>query len=856
MWTAMTLGLQQWQGAEVLSNLFSSRQYMPHGHCYLWQAPLVGLHVVSDLLIAIAYYSIPGMLLYFVFKRRDAVPFQSFFVFFGAFIVFCGTGHLLEIWTLWHPAYWLSGIEKGMTALISCYTAGQMVTLLPQFLSLKTPEELEGVNRQLQAEIGVRQAAEAQLRHANEDLELRVQERTVELSQAAERERAITRIVQQMRKTLDLQTIFTDTVDELRTAVDCDRVLIYQFNPDWSGRMVAESVADGWPSLIDLAKTDASLTRNVVTDGNCAIQSIRDTYLQEQQGGAYTQKGSYRVVNDVYAAQFDPCYLNLLERIQVKSYIVAPIFQQNVLWGLLFTYQLSAPRQWTAAAAKITTQIGTQLGIAIQQAELLSQTQQHTRDLQIAKEDAERSNQAKSTFLANMSHELRTPLNAILGYAQLLQRASDLSPDHQEYVQTIDRSGEHLLNLINDILEVSIIEAGQHQLNETSFDLYQLLDNLEKMLALRANIKQLSLSFVRQREVPQYIKADAQKLRQILINLLGNAVKFTAWGQVTLQVTVIEDRLQFSIEDTGPGIAPEDIDQLFKAFVQTEVGLQAAEGTGLGLLISRGFVELMGGHMHVSSQLGQGSTFSFDLPLQQTESVATQQREIVRHNPSHLAPGQPEFRILVAEDRLVNRTLLVDLLRSVGFVVREACNGKEAVEIWHEWQPQAIWMDMQMPIMSGYVAAQKIKAAPGGQSTVIFALTASAFEEQRADILNCGCDDFVRKPFRVEEIYGKLAQSLGVQYVFEEPEGEDLNRNATASVSPQLAPALTAESFAMMPPSWIEAMSQHAVQGDDLQLLKLVDEIPQEYHSTAQVMTGLIENFQFENILELIQAPV
>ncbi|MBE9039412.1 GAF domain-containing protein, partial [Oscillatoriales cyanobacterium LEGE 11467] len=282
---------------QILKNLLSPEQYMPHGHCYLWQTPLVGLHVVSDLLIAIAYFSIPAMLVYFVLNRPD-IPFFKFFILFGAFIILCGVGHLLEIWTLWHPAYWLSGVEQGATALVSCYTAMSMVTLLPQFLSLKTPEELETINQALYGEIQERLKAEAELRRAYDEQESKVRERTRELvranqtleseiqerkqvqgklQQIAMREQTISRVVGRMRRTLDLETIFTATTQELRQALHCDRVLVYRFNPDWSGELVAESVGKDWDLLVPLKNTDPSLTKVAISRSDCTIATLAGT---------------------------------------------------------------------------------------------------------------------------------------------------------------------------------------------------------------------------------------------------------------------------------------------------------------------------------------------------------------------------------------------------------------------------------------------------------------------------------------------------------------------------------------------------------------------------------------------------
>lgn len=1343
---------------EILKNLISPSQYIPHGHCYLWQTPLVGLHLISDLLIGIAYYSIPVMLIYFIYKRKD-VPFQGIFLLFGTFILACGTGHLLEIWTLWHPAYWLSGIEQAFTALISCYTALEMVTLLPKLLALRTPEQLEAINQELQREIadrqqaeqvlqrivagtasvtgekffpalvenlaialhvrhalvaevnsknldrlnilacwdrnksnnnyeyklnntpcqtvieqarifyypdkvqelfpaatnlqeleaecylglplldeqeqviGIlcinndrpltneenakaivrvfaaraaaelqRQKAECALRNAYEELEIRVNKatqtlrqrttelgisnaaleteireriaaesalrsrekrlknhqsgllrlarsknlyegnftqalseiteiasqtlnvertsvwfyddrksyiycadlyrmsskyhsqgmeiavanypnyfqaieserviaannahidpRTAEFSQAylsqasinsmldvpihfkgetigvlcleqtgnfrewtideqnfasylaymtslamesrdrkqaeiilqqqsaamaaasdgigildaewnylylndahvrvygydrpeellgkswrifydyqelerfdreliplfqkdntfcveaigkrrngttfpqeitltklkggstvcivrdisdrkrvesalreiANRERAISRVIQRMRQSLDINQIFNTTTEELRQAIECDRVGVYRFHEDWSGSFISESVAANWKALLQEQTRASNLGIIAVDRENCTAKNltiadefIQDTYLQETRGGAYGKGKSYRSVPDIYQAGFDSCYIKLLEQIQARAYIIVPIFCSARLWGLLAVYQNSHPRQWVDTEIRMVVQIGAQLGVAIQQAELLTQTQQQSTELKEAKEAADAANRAKSEFLANMSHELRTPLNAILGFTQVMNRDRSISRDHQEYLDIISRSGEHLLELINDILEMSKIEAGRIALYKNEFDLYCLLDSLEEMLQLKAQNKGLELIFERTNNVPRYIKTDESKLRQILINLLGNALKFTEIGRVILRVFVIGDNpleialnstqnqlnIQFEVVDTGPGIAPEDYQKLFEAFGQTSTGVKSGQGTGLGLPISQKFVQMMGGEITVSSQLGEGSTFTFYI---QAETAKETENKAINQFPKKiivgLAPNQPTYRILVAEDRPNNRLLLTKMLGSLGFEMMEAEDGQQALNLWEGWQPHLILMDMRMPVMDGYEATKKIKTHLKGQATVIIALTASAFEEDRKVILSTGCDDFVRKPFREEELLTKIGKHLGVKYLYEEEINQENPIQSGDPIDNSNHVCNAGRELGKMPIEWIEELYLAASQGSDTLIFNSIEKIPTESSALAHTLTDLALNFQFEQIIQLIR---
>ena len=386
--------------------------------------------------------------------------------------------------------------------------------------------------------------------------------------------------------------------------------------------------------------------------------------------------------------------------------------------------------------------------------------------------EVEAVSRSKSLFLAHMSHELRTPLSAILGFTELMSRDVSLSINHSKYINIINRAGEHLLALINDILEMSKIEAGQAKLREENFDLYSQINSLEEMLRLKATSKGLKLVFQRDPEVPQHIYTDEGKLRQVLINLLSNAIKFTNQGTVTLRVKSQEFKplnnphqimnlLTFEVSDTGPGIAPEEQHKLFEVFSQTETGIKSGQGTGLGLPISQKFVQLMGGEITVSSKLNEGTQFNFTIPVttvkaSQIETTQTSQKV------TGLAASQPKFRILITDDNPQNCFLLMQLLSSIGFEVQEAANGQEALEIWSRWKPDMIFMDMKMPVMDGYTAIQNIRASREGNATVIIALTAHAFEEERQSILSVGCDDFIRKPFQQQEILAAINRHLKV----------------------------------------------------------------------------------------------
>lgn len=571
---------------------------------------------------------------------------------------------------------------------------------------------------------------------------------------------------------------------------------------------------------------------------------------------------------------------------------------------------VTKPFQVAEVLARVEHQL-TILRLSHQLREQNQQLQQEIQERLKAEKAAEAASQAKSEFLANMSHELRTPLNAILGFTQVMSRDLQLSTEQREYLRIINRSGEHLLDLINDILDLSKIEAGLSTLYESSFDLYRLLDSLEEMLQIKAEQKNLQLIFNVHSSVPHYIKTDPKKLRICLINLLGNAIKFTDNGTVTLRViagleteetdngnclsklstsssspSLFPNTLHFEVEDTGSGIAPAEMAGLFDAFVQTETGLKFAEGTGLGLAITRKFVQLMGGEIQISSVLGEGAIFKFDIKIDEPDSIELIAKPLRR--VIGLEPQQEVYRLLVVDDSKENRLLLVKLLEPMGFEVREAENGVEGLTLWESWQPHLIWMDTRMPVMDGLEATRQIRAKErhtdrgtetdtrrwgNGEreqvfasnhrlsvsvlsnfplTTRIIALTASIFEEKRGEILAIGFDDFVRKPFTEEVIFKKLAEYLGVRYIY-----EDLNPSTQLSRKGdrmgEKSDSFFLSELAKMPILWVKELYQAAnVLNEDL-VFDLIQEISPENTSLAEALTDLFNDFRLDVIVHVTQ---
>ncbi len=487
-------------------------------------------------------------------------------------------------------------------------------------------------------------------------------------------------------------------------------------------------------------------------------------------------------------------------------------------------------------------------GLELAGIRLETQVAERTRELEIAKVAAERASRAKSSFLAHMSHELRTPLNSILGFSAMVREAPELSEKHREDLATVSRSGEHLLGLIDDVLDTAKIEAGRITLNQVSFDLGDLVSNCIVMMRVRASEKGLQLFLQTNPDVPRFVRCDAGRLRQVLINLIGNAVKFTERGSVTVRVNAgpVDSSgnilLILEVEDTGIGIAPEDQARIFDVFVQAGQ-LSAQKGTGLGLSITQQFVQMMGGAIRVESSIGKGSLFTVELPVQKAEEATAVAASVVRGQVACLAPGQRGYRILIVEDKKENWLLLRRLLEDAGFQVQIAENGAEGIEQFLAFQPDLIWMDVRLPVMGGLEAAGRIRALEGGRLVKIVALTASAFAQQREEVLAAGLDDFLRKPYRRDEIFDCMSRHLGLQYVYREsPRARPAEPTAT----------LRPETISRLPESLRKELADALVRLDAGPIREVIGRVSQQDTELGEVLSRLARRFAYTEILNAL----
>jgi len=473
-----------------------------------------------------------------------------------------------------------------------------------------------------------------------------------------------------------------------------------------------------------------------------------------------------------------------------------------------------------------------------------------------SKEIAERANRSKSRFLANMSHEIRTPMNAIIGYSNLLQKDSNFTRDQVRNLKAINKAGGHLLNIINDILEIAKIEAGRITPELDAFDFHALLEELRIIMRERAENKTLSLLITHSSTVPQFIFSDAKMLRQILMNLISNAIKFTKQGSVTVEVdcidvpqisteTVIEpDELQITVRviDTGIGIPEDKLDAIFGSFEQVNDKNANEGGTGLGLAISKEFAQMLKGDICAESQYGEGSTFSFCFLTQRKESgtIIRNNEERIVESLTHEHMGK---KILLVDDRETNLDILERTLRPMGFECQSAYNGLEAIEQCNLWKPDLILMDVVMPKMNGVEATRRIKSAPSTQHIKIIAISASAMEEEKHEILQHGADGFLPKPFSEVQLLQSIKNELNVEYIY--------RSNSKIEECDKLK--ITTEDLLSIPLEIREKIHYLATIGDHhelRQVLHSTDQIPQ--HVLAHV-SECVDRFSLDRICTLME---
>jgi PAS domain S-box-containing protein len=701
------------------TNLFSAGAFIPHGHCYLWQRNLVWLHLGSDALIAIAYYSIPSTLFYFVRKRRD-LPFDWIFLLFSGFIVACGTTHLMAIWTLWHPTYWLSGFIKAATAIISVLTAIELVPLVPKALALPSPAQLETANEELQTQITERLRIEGELRKYQNHLEELVVLRTHELTKTneqlqqeiAERQR----ILEVLRQSEERYRYLAEAIPQLVWTSNAEGECDY-FNQNWcdyTGLTLDQSLGSGWLAALhpeDMEKT-VQVWSHAVSSG---------TVYEIEYRLKYAADGSYRW---------------LLGR------------------GLPLTDNQGRVVKWFGTCTDIH-----------EQKQIFQKRAQLVELEQAARTKAETANQIKDQFLAVLSHELRTPLNAILGWSKLLQSRKFDSAQTSQALATIERNATLQVQLIEDLLDISKILQGKLALTIIPINLETVVLSALETTRLAAESKLIQVTPIFAPNVGQ-IMGDSARLQQVIWNLLSNAVKFTPKeGRVEVRVSQVDDFAEITVTDTGKGISNDFLPYVFDYFRQADSSsTRTFGGLGLGLAIVRNIVEIHGGTVKAESPgEGQGATFTIQLPLITDKTIKMADE-----------PNQDSFldtqslsltgrQILVVDDDPDSRDFITFVLEDDGAEVISLSSALAVLQTLKSVKPDVLVSDISMPEMDGYMLIHEVRnltPEQGGDIPAI-ALTAFASHHDQEKALKAGFQMHLAKPFNPDELVAAIIRLMG-----------------------------------------------------------------------------------------------
>jgi signal transduction histidine kinase/DNA-binding NarL/FixJ family response regulator/HAMP domain-containing protein len=657
-----------------------------------------------------------------------------------------------------------------------------------------------------------------------------VQKRAAELERLAAQAQAAAQISQAASSTLDLEELLQLSANLMREEFDLYYVGIFLVDESGKSAILRAAAGEASQSLL------AGKQKLSLDEKSMVAWSIRNA---KPRLAPDVEQENIRLSNPLLP--------------DTGSELTLPLIARSEVIGAM-TIQSDTKNAFSPAEITILQTVAGQVANAISNARLYNEVQRE-------KQAAETANRAKSVFLANMSHEIRTPLNAILGFTEVLQYDHNLTNEQREHISIIHRSSESLLTLINNLLDLSKIEANRMTLTEQVFNLHSLLKGIEDLFRLRAIEKGLNFVHEYSNDLPGYLYGDETKLRQVLINLLGNAFKFTEKGRIILQARLASEeekktlspptyaspvQLYFAVIDTGAGIKLDDLERIFEPFSQTHSGRQAQPGTGLGLAISRQFVRLMGGDLAVESVPGGGSKFSFVVQFGLSQQLEDHAEADLAQLPQ-LAAGQQDLRLLVVDDQPESRQWLVWLLTMMGFEVRQAASGAEALQIWQYWRPRLIFMDTHVPSLEGYNAALQIKATPEGKSVPIIALTTSAFEGGRNEILSIGCDDFLCKPVRVVELTNILAKHVQANFIVESIK-ETISQDHLEEPNIPKDPA----SWESLPAGWVEQMRQAVTVADFEHIFDLINQIRPFQEDLAQQILYFAQKYDVRGLSAIL----